>query len=141
MLYTGCIISLHTLYNIVVLTFQFKNRSDILKYNNIQYRVKNYAFLEGGFTQVSNSVLKIVDNAYQFTVYFYLCKNWNKRYNYAFPSIRTISKDCKMSVPTVQKAIKGLEEKRLVAVLKFDEKLYNSFPNNIYRRRRVLWQK
>ena len=104
-----------------------------MKYNNIQYRVKNYAFLEGGFTQVSNSVLKIVDNAYQFTVYFYLCKNWNKRYNYAFPSIRTISKDCKMSVPTVQKAIKGLEEKRLVAVLKFDEKLYNSFPNNIYR--------
>ena len=104
-----------------------------MKYNNIQYRVKNYAFLEGGFTQISNSVLKIVDNAYQFTVYFYLCKNWNRRYGYAFPSIRKIAKDCKMSTPTVQKAIKGLEEKKLIAVLKFDEKLYNTFPNNIYR--------
>lgn len=104
-----------------------------MKYNNIQYRVKNYATLDGGFTQISNNVLKIVDNAYQFTVYFYLCKNWNRTYNYAFPSIRTIAKDCKMSTPTVQKAIKGLEEKKLVVVLKFEEKIYNAFPNNIYR--------
>jgi hypothetical protein len=38
-----------------------------------------------------------------------------------------------MSTPTVQKAIKGLEDKKLVVTLKFDEKLYNAFPNNIYR--------
>ena len=104
-----------------------------MRQNNIQYRVKSYATLDGGFTQISNNVLKIVDNAYQFTVYFYLCKNWNRAYNYAFPSIRTIAKDCKMSTPTVQKAIKGLEDKKLVVTLKFDEKLYNAFPNNIYR--------
>lgn len=104
-----------------------------MRQNNIQYRVKSYATLDGGFTQISNNVLKIVDNAYQFTVYFYLCKNWNRTYNYAFPSIRTIAKDCKMSTPTVQKAIKGLEDKKLVVTLKFDEKLYNAFPNNIYR--------
>ena len=104
-----------------------------MRQNNIQYRVKSYATLDGGFTQISNNVLKIVDNAYQFTVYFYLSKNWNRTYNYAFPSIRTIAKDCKMSTPTVQKAIKGLEDKKLVVTLKFDEKLYNAFPNNIYR--------
>ena len=104
-----------------------------MRQNNIQYRVKSYATLDGGFTQISNNVLKIVDNAYQFTVYFYLCKNWNRTYNYAFPSIRTIAKDCKMSTPTVQKAIKGLEDKKLVVTLKFDEKLYSTFPNNIYR--------
>ena len=104
-----------------------------MRQNNIQYRVKSYATLDGGFTQISNNVLKIVDNAYQFTVYFYLCKNWNRTYNYAFPSIRTIAKDCKMSTPTVQKAIKGLEDKKLVVTLKFDEKLYSAFPNNIYR--------
>ena len=104
-----------------------------MRKNNIQYRVKSYATLDGGFTQISNNVLKIVDNAYQFTVYFYLCKNWIRTYNYAFPSIRTIAKDCKMSTPTVQKAIKGLEDKKLVVTLKFDEKLYNAFPNNIYR--------
>lgn len=104
-----------------------------MKYNDIEYRVKSYATLDGGFTQISNNVLKIVDNAYQFTVYFYLCKNWNRTYNYAFPSIRTIAKDCKMSSPTVQKAIKALEDKKLVVVLKFEEKLYNTFPNNIYR--------
>ena len=103
-----------------------------MRQNNIQYRVKSYATLDGGFTQISNNVLKIVDNAYQFTVYFYLCKNWNRTYNYAFPSIRTIAKDCKMSTPTVQKAIKGLEDKKLVVTLKFDEKLYSAFPNNIY---------
>ena len=104
-----------------------------MRQNNIQYRVKSYATLDGGFTQISNNVLKIVDNAYQFTVYFYLCKNWNRTYNYAIPSIRTIAKDCKMSTPTVQKAIKGLEDKKLVVTLKFDEKLYSAFPNNIYR--------
>ena len=104
-----------------------------MKYNNIEYCVKKYSELSGGFTQISNNVLKIVDNAYQFTVYFYLCKNWNRTYNYAFPSIRTISKDCKMATSTVQKAMKCLEEKGLVVVLKFDEKLYNAFPNNIYR--------
>lgn len=104
-----------------------------MRQNNIQYRVKSYATLDGGFTQISNNVLKIVDNAYQFTVYFYLCKNWNRTYNYAFPSIRTIAKDCKMSTPTVQKAIKGLEDKKLVVTLKFDEKLYSAFLNNIYR--------
>ena len=37
-----------------------------------------------------------------------------------------------MSTPTVQKALKGLEDKRLIAILKFDEKTNNSFPNNIY---------
>lgn len=104
-----------------------------MKYNNIQYRVKSYATLERGFTQISNNVLRIVDNAYQFTVYYYLCKNWNRTYNYAFPSIRKIAKDCKMSTPTVQKALKGLEDKKLIAILKFDEKIYNSFPNNIYK--------
>lgn len=104
-----------------------------MKYNNIQYRVKSYATLERGFTQISNNVLRIVDNPYQFTVYYYLCKNWNRTYNYAFPSIRKISKDCKISTPTVQKALKGLEDKRLIAILKFDEKTNNSFPNNIYR--------
>lgn len=104
-----------------------------MKYNNIQYRVKSYATLERGFTQISNNVLRIVDNAYQFTVYYYLCKNWNITYNYAFPSIRKIAKDCKMSTPTVQKALKGLEDKKLIAILKFDEKIYNSFPNNIYK--------
>lgn len=104
-----------------------------MKYNNIQYRVKSYATLERGFTQISNNVLRIVDNAYQFTVYYYLCKNWNRTYNYAFPSIRKIAKYCKMSTPTVQKALKGLEDKKLIAILKFDEKIYNSFPNNIYK--------
>lgn len=32
-----------------------------------------------------------------------------------------------------KKAIKALEDKKLVVVLKFEEKLYNTFPNNIYR--------
>lgn len=103
------------------------------KINDIKYSLRRYETLQGNFTQISNSVLKIIDNCYQFTIYFYLCNMFNREYGYAFPSIRTIAAETHISVKKVQSTLKELEELGLISILKFEEKVSNTFPNNIYK--------
>ena len=94
------------------------------KINDIKYSLRRYETLQGNFTQISNSVLKIIDNCYQFTIYFYLCNMFNRDYGYAFPSIRTIATETHISVKKVQSTLKELEELGLISILKFEEKVF-----------------
>lgn len=101
------------------------------KYKNILYSLKRYDYLEDNFTQISNDVFKLTTGN-EFKVYCYLCKNYNKNYGYSYPSLSTIAFDTNMSVPTVQKCIKKLEELKLIQVFKFEDK-NSKYVNNIYK--------
>lgn len=101
------------------------------KYKNILYSLKRYDYLEDNFTQISNDVFKLTTGN-EFKIYCYLCKNYNKNYGYSYPSLSTIAFDTNMSVPTVQKCIKKLEELKLIQVFKFEDK-NSKYVNNIYK--------
>lgn len=103
----------------------------MFKSNDIVYSLRRYENLEGNYTQISNDAYKLT-NGNEFKIYSYLCMRYNKEYEYAFPSIRTIALDCNMSTKTVQKCISRLEEIKLIKILKFTEKT-NQYANNIYR--------
>ena len=103
----------------------------MFKSNDIIYSLKRYEYLEGNYTQISNDAYKLT-NGNEFKVYSYLCMRYNKQFEYAFPSVRTIALDCNMSTKTVQKCIAKLEELKLIKILKFTEKT-NQYANNMYR--------
>jgi DNA-binding Lrp family transcriptional regulator len=46
--------------------------------------------------------------------------------------LKTIAKDCNISLSTVQRSIKELEDLKLIVVLKFENK-ENKYVNNIYK--------
>ena len=52
--------------------------------------------------------------------------------NYSFPSLTTISNDCKIARSTVQKAVKYLEDKKLIKKFQIREEDGN-YKNNCYR--------
>ncbi len=97
----------------------------------IKYSLRRYDRLDGNFTQISNDIFKLT-NGNEFKVYCYLCSNYNRELGYAFPSLNTISKNINMSVPTVTKCIKNLEELGLIKISKFECKL-SKYTNNIYK--------
>lgn len=101
------------------------------KFNNITYSLKRYDNLEGNFTKISNDVYKMT-NGNEFKIYSYLCSNYNRELGYAFPSLNVIADNTNMSLKTVQRAIKKLEEIGLIKIHKFEEK-NSKYANNIYR--------
>ena len=105
------------------------------KFNDVIYSCRKYCNLKshGCYTQVSNDVLKLV-NGNEFKIYFYLCNRYNEKYQYAFPSLNTIATDTDISLKTVKRCIKSLEEKHLIQIEKFESNS-GKFPNNIY----VIW--
>jgi DNA-binding transcriptional regulator YhcF (GntR family) len=103
----------------------------MIKKHGIKYSVRRYSNLEKGFTQIPNDIFRIVESSYQLTVYTYLCYRYNRKYQYAFPSLKTIAEDTHVSVSTVRRVIKELEDLRLIKILKFDKK-NTSYANNMY---------
>lgn len=101
------------------------------KFNNITYSLRRYDNLEGNFTRISNDVYKMT-NGNEFKIYSYLCSNYNRELGYAFPSLSIIADNTNMSLKTVQRAIKKLEEIGLIKIHKFEEKS-SKYVNNIYR--------
>lgn len=101
------------------------------KYKLVSYRKKT-----DGWTKIYNSSFEYIESATAFKVYCYLCYRYNEFHNYSFPSMNTIAKDCKMSKTTVQKAIKYLEEKKLIKRFKIREN--NDYCNNCYRIRYAI---
>lgn len=97
----------------------------------IKYSLRRYDRLDGNFTQISNDVFKLT-NGNEFKIYCYLCSNYNKELGYAFPSLNVIAKNTNISVPTVTKCIKSLEEMGLIKISKFECKS-NKYTNNIYK--------
>ena len=94
----------------------------------IKVALKPYKELNTKFTQVSNFMRQYITDAYTFKVYFYLCERWNSSTNYAFPSIRNISKECSISPQKVQNCIKWLIEENLIVKKSkegYDGKKYN----------------
>ena len=89
---------------------------------------RRYSNLEKGFTQIPNDIFKVVESSYQLTIYTYLCYRYNRKYQYAFPSLKTIAEDTHVSISTVRRVIKELEDLRLIKILKFTEKT-NQYAN------------
>ena len=73
-----------------------------------------YRALDGNFTQIANTMFRYIPNGNDYKVYCYLCYRFNRDMDYAFPSLKTISKDTCLSLRTVQKSIKWLEEQRFI---------------------------
>jgi Mn-dependent DtxR family transcriptional regulator len=103
----------------------------MIKRNGLTYSVRRYGRMNSKFTQIPNDVFLLVRNANSFKVYCYLCYRYNRDYQYAFPSLNTISKECGISVPTVSKSIKELENLKLIAIERFTDKT-SKYSNNMY---------
>ena len=96
----------------------------------INIKKRGYKGLDKEFTQVANSMIKYIKNGNHFQVYVYLCSLYNKKYDYAFPSLTTIAEDCGMSLNTVKSAIKGLCEKGYIKKGKYENN--GGHHSNIY---------
>ena len=92
-------------------------------------RLEPYKVLNQNFTQVANSMFEYIEDAYAYKVYVYLCYRYNSNNEYAYPSINTISKDCKISRGKVQSCLKYLEERRFI--VKYKRK-GSEYMNNCY---------
>ena len=97
------------------------------KYKIVSYRIKSK-----GWTRIYNTMFEYIDNSNAFKVYCYLCYRFNEEMNYSFPSLTTISNDCKIARSTVQKAVKYLEDKKLIKKFQIREEDGN-YKNNCYR--------
>lgn len=95
----------------------------------IRTRRVSYRGLDGNFTQIANTMFKYIPNGNDFKVYCYLCYRFNRDLDYAFPSLRTISKETCLNIKTVQKSIKWLEEQGLIKRYK---KEGSEWMNNCY---------
>jgi predicted transcriptional regulator len=82
------------------------------------------------FFQAPNDIFDIGLGKFELLVYLYLarCANNNEK---AYPSLNTIADKTSISRSSVQKAIKGLEEKKLI-VKKKHKTDYNRYYNNTY---------
>ena len=93
-----------------------------------------YSFLRNPCSNNISSVIKLfVDSKLIINdrIYCFLCKNWNKDLNYAFPSISTIAKECLISERKVKDGIKWLKENKFIQVEKF--RTSNGYCSNMYR--------
>lgn len=96
----------------------------------IKVLLRPYKGLAEQFTQVANSMFYYIDDQYAFRVYFYLCMLYNRNFDYAFPTIRGIAKDCKMSTKKAQWCIDWLTKMKYIE--KKSVKSNGKYPNNIY---------
>lgn len=77
-------------------------------------KLKPLYALEGNWTKICNTMFKYIPNGNDFKIYCYLCYRYNEKYQYAFPSLKTISNDTCISLTTVKKSVKWLEEKKFI---------------------------
>lgn len=96
----------------------------------VRAKLKSYKGLDESFTQVANTMLTHIKDPYAFKIYFYLCMRYNEIYDYAFPSLNTIAKDCQISLKKVKTCIKWLDEKGYIIRAKI--KNSEGYANNIY---------
>ena len=98
---------------------------------SVKVKFKRYADIDGNWTKVCNDCFALIPDTYYFKIYWFLCKNWNKDLNYAFPSISTIAKECLISERKVKDGIKWLKENKFIQVEKF--RTSNGYCSNMYR--------
>jgi DNA-binding MarR family transcriptional regulator len=96
----------------------------------ITYELQRIDKMKRDFMQVPNNVFQILKGDFAaYTVYSYMIDKYNKNYNYAFPSLTTIMDGIGGSKPTIIKAIKSLEEKGLIKVIRTKESPEKNFAN------------
>lgn len=103
----------------------------MIKRNGLTYSVRRIKNMKSNFTQIPNSVFALISSDSTFRVYAYLLYRHNEEYQYSFPSIKTIARDCFMSETTVKKAIKELKDFKLIKVQKI-KNAKSQYVNNIY---------
>ena len=96
----------------------------------INVKLKDYKGLKEDFTQVANSMQDYIEDPYTFSVYFYLCRTYNKYYGYSFPSIKTISEKTHISEGRVKKYLNWLIERKFI--IRNHLKNGDGFINNTY---------
>lgn len=100
-----------------------------------KYKLKPLYALDANFTQIANTMFRYIPNASDFKVYCYLCFRYNRDYQYAFPSLSTISNETCLGLTTIKKSIKWLEKKRFIVRYK---KQGEEWMNNCYYVRYVV---
>ena len=104
----------------------------MFKSNGITYSIRKYRNLEGQFVQIPHGAFILIENSSAFKVYCYLLsRDFNKDYQYVFPSEETIARETKLSKKTVNTSIKYLQELRLIHIEKFKGE-YGKYTNNCY---------
>lgn len=94
-------------------------------------KLKPLYVLEGNWTKICNTMFKYIPNGNDFKIYCYLCYRYNEKYQYAFPSLSTIAEDTCLSISTVKRSLKWLEDKKYI--LRYKQKENNSeWKNNCY---------
>lgn len=79
-----------------------------------KYKIVSYRKKTDGWTKIYNSSFEYIESLPAFKVYCYLCYRYNEDLGFASVSMSTIAKDCCMSKTTVQKAIKYLDNLKLI---------------------------
>ena len=92
--------------------------------------LKPYRGLDEQFTQIANTMITYIEDPYILKVYLYLCMRYNSKYDYAFPSLSSISNECKMSLKKVKTSIKWLTNEGFIFKGKFKDA--GQYSNNIY---------
>ena len=75
-------------------------------------------------------MITYIEDPYILKVYLYLCMRYNSKYDYAFPSLSSISNECKMSLKKVKTSIKWLTNEGFILKGKFKDA--GQYSNNIY---------
>ena len=96
----------------------------------VRVKLRSYSDVENNYTRIVNSMHEYIPDPYTFSVYFYLCKNFNSKKGYAFPSIRNISDHCHFSEKKVRNCVKWLVENKYIS--KKQVNYGSGYKNNIY---------
>ena len=93
------------------------------------YKLKPLYMLNDNCTKICDTMISYIPDAYTFKIYVYLCYRYNNEFQYAFPSLNTISKDTHISKRKVQDCIKWLEKKKFIVRYKRKD---GEWMNNCY---------
>lgn len=96
----------------------------------IEAILKPYRELNEQFTQIPNTMITYIEDPYILKVYLYLCMRYNSKYDYAFPSLDSISNECKIGLTKVKASIKWLVDEGIILKGKFKDA--KKYANNIY---------
>ncbi|SIT90606.1 helix-turn-helix domain-containing protein [Edaphobacillus lindanitolerans] len=105
----------------------------IEKEKEITYIVRRIDKMNEKFHQMPDLALTVLaGKPAAYMIYSYLVKNFNKEYNYAFPTVKQIQHALGFgSNATVSNAIKYLEEKKLIRIVR-RKHVENNYNNNRY---------
>lgn len=85
-----------------------------MKKEKVKIRLRSYNDINGNTTKIANSMHEYITDAYEFSVYFYLCRKYNYENGCTTVTINEIAKDCHMGRRKAIYCIKSLCEKEFI---------------------------